>query len=735
MNTTPRKQKMPERKAMKPIDIFGFIKRYAFSIVIFALFLFTMVAPLALLAERPTYNVAGKLMISPVTPSLITKSEDPSIINFFHDYARTQVERMRDDSVVEAAVLKMSDEEKEAFFPPFLDDAGRINMLRGRVHITPVSRTHLIQLTLTGGKQFGLDGALNSLMDAYLDKLREEDENKYLSRLKFLKEKRETIENDIIQLEKEVNEVALQVHSSAFVEDYNMVQKQVEQLQKLYLQQLAVRMEKESNYSQALKKSVALAEISLAPMIDEVVLKDQSLDFTTSWTYKQLQELRASIDGITRENQDRQYVEKRMAAMKDYEAKLGEEVRANAERILTGKRDYEIETEILDSRAQFHAAIETEKSIQRQLESTRSRANEVSLGILKGSALEKDLYNKRDTLFRLDTRILELESESKAPQRVTIESRARFPQSPSGSNLKKLLMACVVLSFGLPGGLFLVIELLDNRIHRPQDIEFAVGSKPLWPISMAPEGVDFLKILEEAPDHRSSKAIRSLAVNLLAEHEQYKARVFLFTGVSRNVGASSILLNTAQAMKKQVSRILLIDGDYNGGNLTRMLAVADSHSKGLGEYLSGEASLETCLEKDEARGVDIIASGRPVSASDAAGRNFINLIGEVRNSYDVIFVYTDPILSSDLTELLCGVADVAVLVSRGDKTLYKDLYMAATFFFRFKIKALAPILNWGGEKEKDMVTRIIETVLKHLSRLLARKNQFSTDRGTKEGEK
>lgn len=734
MNTTSKKMTTPERKAIKPIDIFGFIRRYAFSIIVCALFLFTMVTPLALLAERPVYIVAGKLMITPVTPSLITKSEDPSIINFFHDYARTQVERMRDDSVVEAAIVKMTDEDRAAFFPPFLDEAGRMNMLRGRVQIKPVSQTHLIQLTLEGNSQFGLDGALNSIMDAYLDKLTEEDESKYFSRLKFLREKRHGVEGEVIELEKKVNKVAEEVHSSAFVEDYNMMQKQVEQLQKLYLQQMAVRIEKESNYNHSLKKGKALADISLAPMIDEVVLKDQSLDFTASWTYQKLQELRASIDGITKENKDRKSVEAQMAAMKEYEAKLGEEVRTNAERILTGKRDYEIKRDVIDSRTQYQAAKDAEDHIRNQLESTRGQADEVSLGILKGSSLGKDLYNKRDTLFRLDTRILELESESKAPQRITIESRARFPQSPSGSNLKKLLMACVAMALALPGGVFLLIELLDNRIRGPQDVQFAVGSKPLWPISQAPAGVDFLRILDEAPGHRSSKAIRSLAVNLLAEHEQHQARVFLFTGVSRHVGTSSILLNTAYAMKKQVSRILLIDGDYTGGNLSRMLAVPENHFQGLGEYLSGEETLENCLFTDKERGMDIIASGRPVSASDATSRNFIHLVQEVRDSYDVIFVYTDPILSSDLTELLCGVADVAVLVSKGDKTLYKDLYMSSSFFFRFKIKSLAPILNWGGQKEKDMVTRIIEISLKQLTPLLGGKRRQKATSSEKEQE-
>ncbi|MEN8200716.1 MAG: hypothetical protein ABFR63_11670, partial [Thermodesulfobacteriota bacterium] len=645
---------------MKPIDIFGFIERYAFSIVVCALFIFSMIAPLALLAEHPNYAVAGKLKIDPVIPSIITKSEDPSIINYFHDYTRTQVQRMQGDSVMETAIDKMSPEEQAAFFPSFLDMTGRINMLRGRVQIKPVSRTHLIELSLVGGNQLGLDSALNSVMDSFLEKLNDEHEQKYLSRLVFLRDKKDKIEMEVTELETKISEVTKNVHSSAFVEDYNMLQKRVEQLQKVYVQLKGERIQVESTYNQALKEGEDLSELSLAPMIDEVVLGDQSLDFTTSWTYKQLQELRASIDGITKDNKDRQYVEKRMVAMKEYEAKLSEEVRLNAEKILTGKRDYEINKNIIQRRATFLSAKEAEESMEREIDINRAMANVVSLGILKGSSLQKLLFYKYDFLFRLDTRVHELEAESKAPSRITIEARAKFPKDPSGTNLQKLLMACVAAAVALPTGAFLLLELLDNRIHRPKDIEFAVGSPPLWPISKAPAGVQFLDVLTEAPDHPSSKAIRSLAVHLSREHQNHQAKTFLFSGVTQNVGTCSILLNAAYAIRNQVERVLVIDGDYTNNHFSKLLHLPKDRS-GLGEFLTGTESLENCLFRDEKHGLDIIASGRPINASQASSRKFLTLVAEVQDMYDVIFLHTDPILTSDLTEYLCGIADVSVL--------------------------------------------------------------------------
>ena len=722
MNVEGSTATLPERKAVKPIDIFGFIERYAFSIVVCALFIFTMIAPMALLAERPTYSVEGKLKIDPVIPSLITKSEDPSIINYFHDYARTQVQRMQDDAIMEDAINRMSPEKRDAFFPKFLDDEGRINLLRARMQIKPISRTHLIQLSLSGGRQQGLASALNSVMDAFLAKIRNEYEKKYQSRLEFLREKRDSVKQEVADLEKQIDRLAQSVHTSAFVEDYNMVQKRVEQLQKVYVQLMAERVKMESHYEQTREKGAALTELSLRPMIDEVVLKDQSLDFTTSWTYKKLQELRASIDGITKDNKDRQYVEQRMAAMREYEEKLSNEVRKTAEEILTGKRKYEIDREIIQSRTTYLAAKEAEEKILAELDKNRALADTVSLGILKGSSLQKILFYKQDFLFRLETRIYELEAESKAPSRITIESRARFPKDPSGTNLKKLLMACIALSIVIPGAGFLLIELQDNRIHRPKDIEFAVGSPPLWPISKAPPEVDFLNILVEAPDHPAAKAIRSLAVHLNKEREEHRAKIFLFNGVTRRVGACSIMINAAYAMKNLVPRVLVVDCDLKDNHFVQLLQCPEEKF-GLGEFLTGQVGLEDCLYRDKERGLDIIASGKPMNSTRATSRNLQAMLCEVRDMYDAIFLHSDPILTSDLTEYLTGQTDVTLLISQGDKTLYRDLYRAATFFFRLEIPALAPLLNWGGKKEKDFITLQLEQLQKTVYRFAGKKRK------------
>ena len=86
---------LPGGRSSKPLDIFGFASRYGLLALVLGAFLFCMMVPGVMMISRPNYEVSSALKIDPVVPSLITKSEDPSIINYFHDYARTQAKRLK----------------------------------------------------------------------------------------------------------------------------------------------------------------------------------------------------------------------------------------------------------------------------------------------------------------------------------------------------------------------------------------------------------------------------------------------------------------------------------------------------------------------------------------------------------------------------------------------------------------------------------------------------------------
>ncbi len=235
MTNTPQNNPLPGSKVNKPFDIFGFIYRYGLIIITFGLFILTMLAPLVLKIKKPNYETHAILKIDPVIPSLITKSEDPSITGFYHDFVRTQAARLSEYDVMAEAFASLTADERKALLSPDLSTEESIAILQRLITISPVSRTHLVSLSIQGPKKEGLAPILNRLMDTYLGKMQSELVKKDSRRLTYLTEKKIELQKDIEQKENRLKQIAQTVLTSSFSEDFNVWQKRVVELQNSYI--------------------------------------------------------------------------------------------------------------------------------------------------------------------------------------------------------------------------------------------------------------------------------------------------------------------------------------------------------------------------------------------------------------------------------------------------------------------------------------------------------------------
>jgi polysaccharide biosynthesis transport protein len=699
---------LPLGRAGKPLDIVGFATRFGLLVLALGAFVFCLLAPVVLLLSRPNYDVQASLKIDPVVPSLITKSEDPSIINYFHDYARTQAQRMKAFEVLAETIQRLSPQERAAVLPESLAVEETVAILKRIIRITPVHRTHLVSLSVSGPKPEGLAPLLNHHMAVFLEKTRREAELRNRERLTYLEKKRAALQGAIDGMEKQLQTLSESIHTASFSEDFNVLQQQSQQLQQLTVQAFGERVFAEKAYQQSRRKAEQLRALSLDPMVDEVVMKDQSIDFTSSWTYQQLQQLRSSIDGITTENPDRIRVEKRMQAMREYELQLRREVRDTAEKILHGKREYELERELTDAHKKLEAAREAEADIRDALATSQQQASRISKGLIEGEALGQQLNHSRDLLFRIDTRIHELMAESKAPLRISIESPARKPLAPTGSNTKKLLILCLVVAFGGVGGALLAYDVSDNRIRSPRNIQHALGHPPTWPLSRAGDGIPFSQLLAKAPHSQPAKAIRSLAIRLNRERERSGARVFLFTGVDTGTGCSGITLNCAQALTELAPKVLVVEGNREHPQLART-AGRPLPADGLTPLLAGLTPYAGGIVHDPERGVDLLPIHN--DTFDKSSRHRLHaFIRQARDHYDAICIDAAPIRQCDLAEYLAVQADAVALISQGDSTMVRDLFQSAEILVRLEVPAIAPVLNWGGTKKNARVDQVLDNL-------------------------
>lgn len=683
-------------KSKKPFDIIGFVIRYGLLVAVLGAFIMTMLVPLVLKLKKPDYEVHAALRIDPVIPSLITKSEQPSIAGFYHDYVRTQAKRITETTMLAKVVEGVDSGLSARIFPAGFSVDEKIAFLQRIITVVPVSRTHILRLTIRGPKKEGLAEVLNLLIETYLETLAADLEKKDNRRLAYLSEKKKRLREEIERKEMDLKGLTTNVLSSTFVEDFNIWQQKVVGLQKAHVAALSDRVRAENILKYGKDSAEKLQKLSLSALVEEGIMEDDAIDFTSSWTYQKLQEMRGSIDGITAENEDRRRIEQRMGAMRDYEEKLRHETRETVKNIVYGKQDLELKKRMIKQDNDLKEARASEKQLEDELTEAQRASAVNSTLMLKGKALEKELNHDRDLLFRIDTRIHELEAESRAPLRVHIESLAREPKHPSGSNIKKLLMVCIGFSFGSVAMIFFLVELFDDRVRGPKHIADALGHPPSWPISLSPNGVPFSWVLSRSPGAAAAKALRSLSTRLFREHRGRGAQVFLFTSVESGCGTTDITGNTAQALAYQSTKVLILDA-----NLKRW------EDEGEDDF-SKEADPFEAIQHDSSKGVDYLVSFMPRQSTRAASTMLSSFIKKAREKYDFICIDAEPVLQSDLTEYLAVNSDVTILIAQGDSTTYSRLRQAAEILIRLDVPALAPVLNWGGYKILPWFERYID---------------------------
>ncbi len=691
------REALPFGKPSKSFDVVGFIKRYGLYMLVFGLFFFTITTPFVFVVKKPFYEVHAFMKIDPVIATLITQKAETSIINYYDQFANTQAHSMKTFEILQKTVEKLTPREKGSILPLGLPSDKCADILEHVIIIKPLQGTHLIEIVASGSKKEGLAPLVNKLMRVYLDKVRSSSAESDQEQLNSLRIKKELVQNQMNAYEKSLDELTRDISTASYSESFNMASKNSEELQRQYDNAFTDHLKAMNNYWAVEQVNHELQSLSLDPLVDEIVMNDQSLHFTSSWTYQQLQEMRSTTDGLTEANPDRIYVEKRMNAMQQYEKKQRKELRNTANGITLGKRKLEMQKSLVQAKYDFEKSKKTAESLKTELEKNIKESQRISIGIHKGEYLSASWKHNQDLLDMLERRIAEIEIERKAPLRVSIESLAREPKFPVSSNTNKLLMMLFGAAFCIVCGPFIVYEFLDNTIRRPEDIKQALGYIPTQTIVKVQKKKGDSQELNLGTDEFQVQAIGTLCTRFFREKDKNNSRIILFTGLEKGVGSSSIAFSCAKALAKVAPKVLWIDGDIDASEVESLDDFIPD-LPGLRDFLNSSNPWKEYVISTPGDNIDILYAGNATKKLIPLQR-VRELLFDAKKEYDFVCIDALPVLKSNLTEHFAISSDIIALICLGESSKFNNLKEAAERLIRLEVPAIAPVLNFGGNKQ------------------------------------
>lgn len=284
-----------------------------------------------------------------------------------------------------------------------------------------------------------------------------------------------------------------------------------------------------------------------------------------------------------------------------------------------------------------------------------------------------------------------------------ILSRAGVRDAPSHPNVPQELGKNG--SIGLLVGFFLIFarNALRRSVQTPEDLEAVAGYSVLGVI---PDYRDrqpskLLDRFVEQPNSGFAEAVRDLRTSIQLSNIDAAPKVIAITSSvseeGKSILASTLALSNAMAGKK----VLLIDSDLRRKVLRRYFLV--DAKLGLVSLLSGETTFEETVHHDKRTGLDFLfADDKKVTPVDFFGsQQFCDLISEMRDRYDLIFLDTPPVLAVPDVRVIAQQADAVIYAVRWNSTTRRMIRTGLELLRQANVHAIGLALNKVDPKRMD----------------------------------
>ena len=283
---------------------------------------------------------------------------------------------------------------------------------------------------------------------------------------------------------------------------------------------------------------------------------------------------------------------------------------------------------------------------------------------------------------------------------ITPPSGSMIPTAPVKRNIA---LVSFVLGILIPVVIIFIRENMNTKVRGRKDLESLslpfVGEIPLAASGKKKNNAHVSKSIVITQGNRDiiNEAFRVLRTNLefmLDVKTDGKASVTLFTSFNPGSGKTFLTMNTAATFALKGKRVLVIDGDLRHASASAYLG---SNYKGLSDYLGKrETSLDNLIQENlDCPGFFLLPAGTipPNPTELLAEPLFKEMIEQLRENYDYIFIDCPPIDIVADTQIIEKLADRTIFVVRAGLLERDMLPELQRMYDEKRFKNMAFLLN------------------------------------------
>ena len=205
-------------------------------------------------------------------------------------------------------------------------------------------------------------------------------------------------------------------------------------------------------------------------------------------------------------------------------------------------------------------------------------------------------------------------------------------------------------------GVAFLVEFLDTSFRSVEDMERKLQLPILGVVTRK-------QVMVSEDNYNSSDAepFRVIETNLELASGEESGTIFVVQSAGPGEGKSTTLYNLASVMALSGQRVLVLDTDLRRPTQHRLFAI--ERHPGLIDYLKGARGTKEIIRTTSVPNLEVIACGEGThfSLTILHGRKVVDLLTQLRGSYDKILLDSPPVI---------GISDSAILASMADGVIF-----------------------------------------------------------------
>ena len=198
-----------------------------------------------------------------------------------------------------------------------------------------------------------------------------------------------------------------------------------------------------------------------------------------------------------------------------------------------------------------------------------------------------------------------------------------------------------------------------------------------------------------------SEQYRAIRTNIEYSNVDQNTKTILVTSSDKNEGKTTTVSNLAVSFANLNKKVLLIDCDLRNPSIHKMFRLNNIY--GLTDILAKDRAVDKCIQKTELENLYVLTAGStpPNPAEILSSEKMKNLIEDLKNIYDYIFIDTPPIGLVTDAGVLSSFIDGVVLVVKSESVEKKYLEETKKKLDAVDARILGAILNSYKSEQKD----------------------------------